>query len=134
MTYEQAMIGRCALLVLLCASLQGCLMDRTTTNQPLAREAVAAFEPGKTDARDVVAALGAPVEVVQLGRRSAYRYEFSVSKRAGLWLVLFIFVNRDTRADRVWAFFDEQDVLTHLGVTYEGERPEYALPWEDLHE
>ncbi len=132
---NQDMHSRIApLLLLLCAPLQGCLVDRTVTNQPLPREKVAAFEPGKTSARDVVAALGAPVEVVQLGRRTAYRYEFNVSKRAGLWLIVIILVNRDTRSDRVWVFFDEHDVLTHVGVTYEGDRPEYALPWEDLHE
>ena len=111
-----------------------CLIDRTTINAPLASEAVAELQPGRTTAREAVALLGAPVEVVQLGRRSAYRYEFESSKRAALFLLVVMLMGRDTRADRVWLFFDEQDVLTHVGATYEGADARYALPWTKLHD
>jgi hypothetical protein len=69
--------------------------------------------PGETTAKDVVEALGAPNEVVQLGTRSAYRYDFTVEKTAGFTLIIITFLNDDTRADRAWLFFDKDDVLTH---------------------
>jgi len=120
--------------ILLLPVLSGCLIDRSTMNVPLAPDAVAALEPGSTTAREAVERLGAPVEVVQLGRRSAYRYEFTTSKRAALFLFVVNLIGRDTRSDRVWAFFDEQDVLTHLGSTFEGGDTRYALPWTKLHD
>jgi len=125
---------RLLFLVPLLAALPGCLIDRSTVNEPLAAEAVAALEPGRTTAREAVALLGAPTEVVQLGRRSAYRYQFETSKRAALFLVVVNLVGRDTRADRAWLFFDENDVLTHVASTYQGDDTRYALPWTKLHE
>ena len=78
--------------------------------------------------------LGAPIDVVQLGHRSAYRYDFRAEKRAGLVLVVVNLFNEDTRTDRAWLFFDENDVLSHLGVTYEANDTQYALPWNSVHE
>ena len=60
---------RSPLLLALLLPLTGCLIDRSTTNEPLAADVVAALEPGRTTAREAVERLGAPVEVVQLGRR-----------------------------------------------------------------
>ena len=113
--------------------LHGCLVARTGVNDPIARESVESLRPGMS-ATDVVAALGAPVEVVQLGRRSAYRFDHSKRKRAGLFLLLVGFFNEDTREDRVWAFFDENDVLTHLGATLDADETRYAMPWSDVYE
>ena len=59
----------------------GCLISRTTVDQPLDSAALTALEPGTSTAADVVAALGAPDEVVQLGRRSAYRFDYSAYVR-----------------------------------------------------
>jgi hypothetical protein len=82
----------------------------------------------------VVDRLGAPVDVVQLGRRSAYRYQFTSSKREVLFLLVLGLYNQDTRSDRIWVFFDEKQVLTHVGSTFQGAETEYAMPWEDLHD
>jgi hypothetical protein len=128
------MHARLLLPVPLLLLLAGCLFDRTTTNQPLEVETIAALEPGVTTARDAVALLGAPVEVVQLGRRSAYRYEFQMSKQAALFLVVIALRGTDTREDRAWLFFDEDDVLTHVATTFQGDDARYALPWTKLHE
>ncbi|HEX6884572.1 MAG TPA: hypothetical protein VF530_14440 [Planctomycetota bacterium] len=125
---------RTGLLALLLTLAPACALTRSTDNRPLARESLAALEPGRTTAREVVERLGAPVEVVQLGKRSAYRYQFSQTKRAVLFLVVLAFQNEDARADRAWLFFDEEQVLTHVGITLEGDQPEYAMPWEELHE
>jgi outer membrane protein assembly factor BamE (lipoprotein component of BamABCDE complex) len=111
-----------------------CAVARATDNQPLDANRLAQLTPGTSTAQDVVAVLGAPVDVVQLGKRSAYLYRFTAVKRAGLWLVVVAFYNVDTRSDRAWVFFDENLVLTHVGTTLEGAKVEYAMPYEDLHD
>lgn len=111
-----------------------CAFMRETVNEPLDPASLQALRPGESTADDVVQALGAPVDVVQLGRRSAYHYQFTASKRAALFLVVLGFYNQDSRADRVWVFFDEDQVLTHVGSTFEAANVEYAMPWEELHE
>lgn len=111
-----------------------CAISRTYENEPLAASQLAALQPGKTTAREVVEQLGAPVDIVQLGHRSAYLYQFSSSKRAVLFLLVVAFQNEDSRSDRAWLFFDEEQVLTHFGVTLQAEGAEYAMPWENVHE
>ena len=125
---------RSAIVVLLLSLSPACAMARASENRPLDANVLYALQPGSTTAREAVEMLGAPVDVVQLGRRSAYRYQFTSIKRAGLILVAVNFFNQDSRTDRAWLFFDENQVLTHLGVTLEGHATEYAMPWEDLHD
>ena len=122
----------CSFLLLLSAA--GCAFGRQDVNEPLDVAAVRELVPGKTTAREVVERLGAPTDVVQLGRRTAYRYDATSAKSTLLILLLVNFGNQDTRSDRVWVFFDEKDVLTHCGATFGTHRTQYALPWEDVHE
>ena len=114
--------------------LPACALARQATNEPLDAELIRSLQPGKTTAREVVERLGAPTEVVQLGRRTAYRYDASATKSTALILLLVNFANQDTRTDRLWVFFDESNVLTHHGAWYGTHRPQYAMPWEDVHE
>jgi len=65
--------------------------------------------------------------------RSAYLYEFSENKSAGLILLLVNFANSDQRFDRVWFFFDSRDVLTHYGTKLSSHRARFAMPWVDTH-
>ena len=118
---------------LLLATLPGCFLARNTVNEPIASAAVAQLVPGQSRAADATRLLGAPSEVVQLGRRTAYRYDFLTTKRAGFTVLVVTMFNDDTHADRVWLFFDEQDVLTHLGSTIEAEQARYAMPWQKVH-
>ena len=111
-----------------------CAFARQDTNDPLDAPTIRAFVPGTTTAREVTERLGAPTEVVQLGRRTAYRYDATSAKSAVLFLLVINFGNQDTRSDRLWVFFDEHDVLTHYGATFGTHRTQYALPWEDVHE
>ncbi|HJO27605.1 MAG: hypothetical protein CMK00_09165 [Planctomycetes bacterium] len=105
-----------------------CFMAHGTVNEPLDGEALASLTPGASTAGDVVRVLGAPTEVVQLGRRSAWRYEHADTKEAGLFLVVVFLHGTDTRSDRSWLFFDEEEVLTHMGVTLGAQGSEYSLP------
>ncbi len=111
-----------------------CGIARQDNNEPLDAVLVRALEPGKTTAREVVERLGAPTEVVQLGHRTAYRYDATTAKAALLFLLVINFANQDTRSDRLWVFFDEKDVLTHYGASFGTHRTQYSMPWEDIHE
>lgn len=121
-----------AAILFLALAQTSCFMARESVNEPLDPAALAALEPGKSKAEDVARALGAPSDVVQLGRRSAWRYEHVRLKRAGIFLLVVGLLNVDTRSDRAWVFFDEEGVLTHVGSTFDAKDAEYALPWEDL--
>lgn len=109
--------------------LPSCWIARTQTNLPADPVVLATLEPGTTTAAEVVSLLGAPTEVVQLGKRSAYRYQHAVSKGASLWLGVIFLQNRDTQYDRVWIWFDESNVVTHAAATFDSDETEYALPW-----
>lgn len=111
------------------APLAGCMISRDTQNEPLRAEALAGLTPGSTTAAQAVELLGAPTEIVQLGFRSAYRWEFGTAKRAGLFLLVVYLSNIDARADRIWLFFDDEDVLTHVGSTFDAADARYAMPW-----
>jgi hypothetical protein len=118
-----------ALWLALLALAPGCFLSRRAENERIRPATLARLEPGRTSAKQAVEILGAPTDVVQLGRRSAYRYDASVTKDAGLWLLVVGLLGRDTRSDRVWLFFDEAELLTHVGATLESDEAEYALPW-----
>ncbi|QDU67775.1 hypothetical protein [Engelhardtia mirabilis] len=122
---------RAACLLGLVSLLGSCFVSRSYINDGISPEAVASLEPGVSTAAEVVAALGAPGHVVELGNRSAYQYEHHKLKRAGLWLLIVGLFNEDTRSDRVWVFFDENDVLSHVGATLSAERASYSLPFQD---
>lgn len=124
--------------LLLCLALvqlaAGCFISREMTNVPLTPATLSSIAPGTTTSTQVVELLGAPNEVVQLARRSAYRYEFEKAKRAGLVLFVVNFYNLDARADRVWVFFDEEDVVTHVASSFDSDEVEWAMPWSDVHD
>ena len=113
--------------------LAGCFMGKVAENEPFDEAVIESFEPGRTTAGDVTEALGPPLRVVELDVRSAYLYEFSQSKSAGLVLILVNFVNSDQRFDRIWLFFDSRDVLTHYGSQLSSHRTMFAMPWVDTH-
>ena len=121
-------------LLFLCVPLAGCFLTRDTTNVPLEPERIARLEPGVTTATQALELLGGPVEVVQLGRRSAWLYEHQRTKRSGLFLFVFTALNTDTQQDRLWLFFDENDVLRHAGATLDAKSAEWVMPWSDSHE
>jgi outer membrane protein assembly factor BamE (lipoprotein component of BamABCDE complex) len=108
--------------------LPGCFFSSRELNQHLEAASFTRLEPGKSTAKEVVEVLGAPTEVVQLGHRSAYRYDYTRTKEAGLWLLVLFLHGTDTQSDRAWVFFDEKDVLTHVGTTFQADQAEYAIP------
>ena len=121
-------------MLLSCLLCTACVFGRQDTNEPLDAAAIRGFVPGRTTAREVVERLGAPSDVVQLARRTAYRYDATSTKSTFLALIVVNLGNQDTRSDRLWLFFDEKDVLTHYGASFGTHRTQYSLPWEDVHE
>lgn len=125
-------MGQAILAIVIVALTSGCVLAKRTQNEPLQAKAIARLEPGKTSARETVEWLGAPTEVVQLGRRSAYRYDHTRTKDTGVFLVVLGLYNSDTRADRAWVFFDENDVLTHVASSLRAKQASHALPWYEV--
>jgi hypothetical protein len=119
-----------ALLLFLAPS---CFISRGTTNEPLQAQRMDTLTPGKSTATDVANTLGAPNEVVQLGKRMAWRYDFTNAKQEGFSIIILTFVNSDARADRAWFFFDENSLLQYAGRTLQAENAQYAMPWQDVH-
>jgi len=107
------------LAALLLLGLSSCFISRTTTNVPLQRSRLDELRPGTTTAKEVVELLGAPNEVVQLGSRFT--------------IIIVSFLNEDARTDRAWLFFNKDEILTHVGGTFEGNQAQYAMPWQDIH-
>jgi len=124
----------CACLVGLILPLSGCFFARVNRNDPIVAESLQHLVPGTTTAQEAVELLGGPTLVVQLGDRSAYRYDHTVTKATGLLLGIFNVGHTDTREDRLWLFFDAADRLTHVGTSLQSHRASYALPWERLHD
>lgn len=115
--------------------LPSCAFARFSENEPIDPVAVHQLEPGRTTLREAIEKLGGPTDVVPLGRNgTALRYDHSLRKATALILVVVNVGNLDTRSDRVWLFFDENNVLSAVGKTFSSHRPQYALPWEDVHE
>ena len=110
-----------------------CFISRSTVNEPVSQQAIAKLVPGQTTAKEVVEALGAPAEVIQLGNRTAYRYDFTVRKSAGFSIIILTFLNDDTCSDRAWLFFDSKDVLTHAGSTLQAADTRFEMPWQTPH-
>lgn len=118
------------LLPILLLVLASCAVARQRQNDPLPAAEIQAIQVGDS-AASVVERLGAPTEVVQLGLRTAYRYDFTQTKSAGLLLLVVGFFNQDTKQDRVWVFLDEDGSVSHVGATLEADEAEYAMPWTE---
>jgi hypothetical protein len=121
------------LAVLLAAvSLTGCFISRERSNEPLQKSQIDSLAIGTDTATRVADTLGAPTGVVQLGKRSAWRYDFTTTKTSGFTILIVSFLNTDRRSDRCWLFFDQYDVLRHVGTTLDADDTEYAMPWQDV--
>ena len=114
--------------------LPGCFSTRSTVNQQLPAEVAAQIGPG-TPAAEVVELLGAPTDIVQLGHRVAYLYEFQQSKMSGFLALVVGFMNSDTRSDRVWVFLGPGGAeVTHVATSFDADKAQNGMPWSDLDE
>lgn len=132
MRYEGRMKALSITLLLVLPTFTSCFLSRNTQNAPLQSKRMDVLKPGTSTAAEVATTLGAPNEVVQLGKRMAWRYDFTAAKTTGFSIIILTLVNEDARSDRAWLFFDENSVLQYSGRTLEADGVEYAMPWQDL--
>ncbi len=85
--------------------------------------------PGQTTAADVTNLFGAPTHVVKLSNGNAYIYKRSVAKGTGVWLVLVSFGNYEKQYDHLVIFFDNENILTHYGVSIDADTASYGFPF-----
>jgi hypothetical protein len=124
------------LLLALALPLSGCFLTREMVNEPIAPasvEAVAKLTPHHSTQSDALALLGAPEQVVELYKRSAWLYRHVESKRVWLWLGPLLLTNVDEQSDRVWCFFDEEGRYVCSGASLRAESAEFTMPWTDPH-
>lgn len=131
---QQRTIAHLVCAALIVPTLSACFLSRNTVNVPLRTKQAATLTAGRSTQADVLAALGAPNEVIQLGFRSAWRYDHTLEKRAGLSLLVVTLINSDVQQDRMWMFFDEQGVLACAGATSDADKAVYELPWSNSHD
>jgi len=114
------------LLIVACTS-SSCFYSRRHVNLPLDPDRVAQVKH-RMPAAEVMELLGAPSEVVQLGLRTAYRYDHTFDKQEAVFMLFLAVRGQDIQQDRVWVFFDESGLVSHVGATLDAAKAEYSLP------
>ena len=114
-------ISRCAATVFLSTLLilSGCARwDETTGVENNWRsDAAPQWEPGKTSADEVIAALGPPSQLINLQNQSVYYYMRERVTGNGYFLLFYNTSTKVTRFDRAVFFFDESGVLTRFAYS-----------------
>lgn len=119
-----------AITVLIIIANTGCFMiGKGKKYHPFDPVALEQVQPGTTLASDVANMFGAPTKIVEMSNGNAYVYQRSVAKATLVWLVLISFGNYDTQTDQIVFFFNNEDLLTHYGVSMNAEKAGYGLPF-----
>ena len=122
---------KCVIIVIMVIILgSGCvIMGKDREYHPFNSEDLEKLAPGQATATEVTKAFGAPTQVVRMSNGNAYVYKRSLSKATGLSLVLFSMYNIDKQYDQLVFFFDNNDVLTHYGVSLNAGEVSYGHPF-----
>ena len=108
----------------------GCFAFGTNKEyQPFDAEQLVSIRPGETTAKEITELFGAPTNIVEMSNGNAFIYQRSISKGTFIWLILLSFGNYDNQTDQVVFFFDNQDLLTHYGVSLNADKASYGLPF-----
>ena len=117
--------------ILLAASIcNGCaVFGRGKDFKPFDENSLKQVTTGRTTAGEVTQLFGPPNKIVKLSNGNAYVYERSIEKATGLWIVVLTFANWDKQYDRIAFFFNNEDVVTHIGSSFNAETACYAMPF-----
>lgn len=117
--------------ILLAASIcTGCaVFGRGKDFKPFDENSLKQVTTGRTTASEVTRLFGPPNKIVKLSNGNAYVYERSIEKATGLWLVVLTFANWDKQYDRLAFFINNEDVVTHIGSSFNAETASYAMPF-----
>lgn len=130
--WNDVKLSRCVVIVLMmCSSFfSGCLvMGKNKEYQAFDASELDGLVPGQTTAAEVSRIFGAPSQVVKMSNGNTYVYKRSVAKGTALWLLILSFGNYDKQYDQVVFFFDQNDMLTHYGVSLNAGKASYGLPF-----
>jgi hypothetical protein len=125
------------LLLLAILVLPGCFFSRSKLESPLDAEKVGKIVAGESTMQDVVRILGAPTDIIFSNREHdalrvfAYEYTYTVNKTTGFTIIVLTLLNSDQKRDHVLVFFDEQGVVSSVGISLDGEEASYELPFGD---
>jgi len=110
--------------------LSGCFgFGKNQDYQPLDADKLEKLVKGQTTATEVGALFGAPAQVVKMSNGNAYIYTHSVAKGTAVWLLLVSLANYDTQYDQIIFFFDNNDILTHYGASFDARDSSYGHPF-----
>ena len=108
----------------------GCaVIGRSKDYRSFDEKALAHVTPGKTTAAEVTGMFGPPSQMVKLVNGNAYIYDRSLSKATGIWLILVTFVNYDTQHDRIVFFLNPNNIVTHVGSSFQTGTTAYGTPF-----
>ena len=126
------------LLVVMAVSVSpGCFLSRAKVESPIAAESVDKVIVGRSTKADVVRLLGAPTDIIFSNREHdplrvfAYEYAYTVTKTAGLTLIVVTLINTDTKRDHLLVFFDDHGVVSAIGRSLKAEEASYKFPFGD---
>ncbi|MDQ5986559.1 MAG: hypothetical protein CSYNP_02289 [Syntrophus sp. SKADARSKE-3] len=129
---ESQMQNRYAIWCLLVITLwvSGCaVIGRGKDYRAFDEKTLAQVTPGRTTAAEVTGMFGPPSQMVKLINGNAYIYDRSLSKATGIWLVLVTFVNYDTQHDRIVFFLSKDNIVTHVGSSFQTDAASYGTPF-----
>ena len=108
----------------------GCaIFGRGKEFKPFDENSLKEVTAGKTTAAEVTRLFGPPNKIVKLTNGNAYVYERSIEKATGLWLLVLSFGNWDKQYDRMAFFINNEDVVTHIGSSFNAETASYGMPF-----
>ena len=116
------------LLILIFVS--GCFgFGKNQDYQPLDAGKLEKLVKGQTTATEVGALFGAPSQVVKMSNGNAYIYTHSVAKGTAVWLLLVSLGNYEKQYDQIIFFFDNNDIMTHYGASFDAHDSSYGNPF-----
>ena len=104
-------------------------MGKTKEYQPFDTQHLSELKIGVTTAGEICQMFGAPAEMLELTNGNAYLYRRSVAKATGLSLILISFGKYDKQYDQMAFFFDQENRLTHYGISLDAGKAAYGLPF-----
>ena len=123
------------LLILFIFAAPGCFFSRSKLEVPIDAEKVGLIVAGESTMEDVVRILGAPTDIIFSNREHdalkvfAYEYTYTVNKTTGFTLIVVTFLNADRKRDHVLVFFDDQGVVTSVGINLDADKASYKFPF-----
>ncbi len=118
------------IVLLILTFVSGCFgFGKNQDYQPLDADKLEKLVKGQTTAAEVCTLFGTPAQVVKMSNGNAYIYTHSVAKGTAVWLLLVSLVNYDKQYDQIIFFFDNNDILTHYGASFDARDSSYGFPF-----